>query len=80
VVEKKKLTRLKMALERTQAGPHALWTKKEAAAFYGVRERTIDRWLRSEELPAEAKVRIGGTVRFRSQILIDALKQEEGSN
>lgn len=57
-----------------------LLTKKDVAAFYQVSERTIDRWIASERIPPKAKVTIGGTVRFKSTTLIDAIKQEEGSN
>ena len=49
-----------------------LLTKKETARdFYAVTERTIDRWLRDGTLPAEAKVVIGGSVRFRTKVLLD---------
>jgi len=58
-----------------------LLTKKEAAAFYTVTERTIDRWSLEKTLPANAKVVIGGSVRFRTAVLLshiagDHLEQE----
>ncbi len=48
-----------------------LLTKKATATFFDVSERTIDRWLLEGVLPAEAKVVLGGSVRFRSSVLID---------
>jgi hypothetical protein len=57
-----------------------LWTKKEVAAFYQVTERTVDRWIASQTIPAVAKVTIGGRVRFRSKTLIDAITGEEASD
>ena len=48
-----------------------LQTKKQAAEFYAVTERTIDRWLIEGTLPADAKVVIGGSVRFRTAVLMD---------
>ncbi|MGB7329542.1 MAG: DNA-binding protein [Rubripirellula sp.] len=48
-----------------------LKTKKETAAFYAVTERTIDRWLLDGSLPSHAKVVIGGSVRFRTAVLLD---------
>lgn len=47
-----------------------LLTKKETAAFYAVTDRTIDRWLLEGTLPADAKVIIGGSVRFRTAVLM----------
>lgn len=44
-------------------------TKKETAAYFSVTERTIDRWLRDGTLPADARVLVGGTVRFRLPVL-----------
>jgi excisionase family DNA binding protein len=54
-----------------QAAPPSLWNKKEAAEFYGVSERTIDRWLANGTLPRTAKVVIGGVVCFRTAVLLD---------
>lgn len=51
-------------------GMKPLLTKKETATFYAVTERTIDRWLLEKTLPADAKVVIGGSVRFRSAVLL----------
>ncbi|MCM2371856.1 helix-turn-helix transcriptional regulator [Aporhodopirellula aestuarii] len=46
-----------------------LWKRKDAAKYCGVTERTIDRWILSGVLPASAKVVIGGTVRFRPDVI-----------
>lgn len=59
------------ALLMQQQITKALLTKKETAEFYGVTERTIDRWLLDETIPATAKVVIGSSVRFRQQVLLD---------
>lgn len=48
-----------------------LQTKKQAAEFYSVTQRTIDRWLLEGILPADAKIVIGGSVRFRTAVLMD---------
>lgn len=47
-----------------------LWTKKRTASYYDVSERTIDRWIRSGVIPSEAKVVVGGVVRFRPDVLV----------
>ncbi|EMI19529.1 hypothetical protein RMSM_03560 [Rhodopirellula maiorica SM1] len=44
-------------------------TKKEIAAYFSVSERTIDRWLLEGTLPRDAKVVIGGVVRFNMDVL-----------
>ena len=54
----------------SQAYP-ALLTKKQTAQFYATTTRTIDRWLLEGTLPADAKVVIGGSVRFRTAVLMD---------
>jgi predicted site-specific integrase-resolvase len=46
-------------------------TKRQTAQFFQVSERTIDRWYRDGTLPANAKVVIGGTVRFRVDVITD---------
>lgn len=48
-----------------------LLTKKQTAEFYSTTTRTIDRWLLEGTLPADAKVVIGGSVRFRTAVLMD---------
>lgn len=48
-----------------------LLTKKQTAEFYATTTRTIDRWLVERVLPADAKVVIGGSVRFRTAVLMD---------
>lgn len=48
-----------------------LQTKKQAAAFYAVSERTIDRWLCEGILPKKARVVVGGSVRFRPEVLME---------
>lgn len=53
-----------------QAYPPLL-TKKQTAEFYATTTRTIDRWLLEGTLPADAKVVIGGSVRFRTAVLMN---------
>ena len=53
-----------------QAYPPLL-TKKQTAEFYATTTRTIDRWLLEKVLPADAKVVIGGSVRFRTAVLMN---------
>jgi len=53
-----------------QAGLKPLLTKKETASLFAVSERTIDRWLLERILPADAKVVIGGSVRFFTAVLL----------
>lgn len=55
--------------QRKQPPTKSLVTKKEAADFYSVTERTFDRWLKNGVIPATAKVIIGGAVRFRTEVL-----------
>lgn len=58
------------AFQQVTATMKPLLTKKETAEFYTVSQRTIDRWLRDGTLPAEAKVVIGGSVRYRADVLL----------
>lgn len=53
---------------------HGLWTKKEAAAYYRVSARTIDRWLSEQVIPTHARVEVGGVVRFRPDVLIASVE------
>lgn len=56
----------------TQRTYPPLLTKKQTARdIYAVTERTIDRWFLDGTLPADAKVVIGGSVRFRTAVLLD---------
>lgn len=48
-----------------------LWKRRQAAEYYGVSERTIDRWILTGVLPGNAKVSIGGTVRFRAEVMVE---------
>jgi hypothetical protein len=48
-----------------------LLTKKETASLFAVSERTIDRWLLERILPADAKVDIGGSLRFYTAVLLN---------
>jgi len=57
-----------------------LLTKEETAEFYSVATRTIDRWWLDGTIPAEAKVVIGGTVRFRTQVLMDSIATQDKSD
>ncbi|TWU33807.1 helix-turn-helix transcriptional regulator [Novipirellula artificiosorum] len=52
-----------------------LLTKKDAAEYFSVSERTIDRWLLEGTLPEAARVNIGGTVRFRLSVLEDHISK-----
>jgi excisionase family DNA binding protein len=54
-----------------------LLTKKEAASFFSVSNRTIDRWLKDGVLPSDAKCMIGGVVRFSLPVL---LKHVDGAD
>ncbi len=47
-----------------------LLTKRQTAELYGVTTRTVDRWLSDGVLPADARVLIGGAVRYRRAVLI----------
>ena len=58
------------------AGHKPLLTKKETASLFAVSERTIDRWLLESILPADAKVVVGGSVRFRTTVLLDHINSQ----
>lgn len=47
-----------------------LLTKKQTAELYTTTTRTIDRGLLEGTLPADAKFVIGGSVRFRTAVLL----------
>jgi len=53
-----------------------LLTKKETAGLFAVSERTIDRWLLESILPAHAKIIVGGSVRFRTTVLLDHINAQ----
>ncbi|EMI55836.1 MerR family transcriptional regulator [Rhodopirellula sallentina] len=57
-------------LKSVQEAYPPLITKKQTAEFYATTTRTIDRWLLEGVLPADAKVVIGGSVRFRTSVLV----------
>jgi predicted DNA-binding transcriptional regulator AlpA len=59
-------------------GLKPLLTKPETAKFYAVTQRTIDRWLLEGTLPADAKVIIGGSVRFRTAVLMAHISGNAG--
>jgi len=65
------------AFRQVSATLKPLLTKKETAAFYAVSPRTIDRWLRDGTLPVAAKVVIGGSVRYRTDVLLRSLDRSE---
>ncbi len=48
-----------------------LLTKRQTAELYGVTTRTVDRWLSDGVLPADARVMIGGAIRYRRSVLMD---------
>lgn len=58
----------------------SLKTKKETATFLSVSERTVDRWLLDGTLPANVKVIIGGSVRFRHDVLLNHIEAMAGDN
>ncbi|MDB4634099.1 helix-turn-helix domain-containing protein [Rubripirellula sp.] len=47
-----------------------LLTKAQVAELFSTSTRTIDRWLLAEEIPAGSKLIIGGSVRFRTDVLL----------
>ncbi len=47
-----------------------LLTKKQTAELFTTTTRTIDRWMAEQLLPADAKVVIGGSIRFRTAVLM----------
>lgn len=53
-----------------------LLTKRQTAKFYHVNERTIDRWLKDQTLPANAKFVRGGRVYFRTQVLMEDIESD----
>ena len=53
-----------------------LLTKKETASLFAVSERTIDRWLLESILPTHAKIIVGGSVRFRTTVLLDHINAQ----
>ncbi len=55
-----------------------LLTKKQTAEFYATTPRTIDRWLLEGDLPVHAKVVIGGSVRFRTVVLMNHIEGSTG--
>lgn len=56
---------------RNQPTYPPLLKKADAAALYAVSTRTFDRWLQHGVLPADAKTDIGGSVRFRTAVLLN---------
>ena len=60
-----------MASKTTAGDPYPrLLTKKQAARFFSVSVRTLDRWMHDDVLPTDAKIVVGGSVRFRSDVLM----------
>lgn len=49
-------------------GTERLLNKPQLAEKLGVTTRTVDRWLREGTLPADVKVLIGRTARFRAAV------------
>jgi predicted DNA-binding transcriptional regulator AlpA len=45
-----------------------LLTKRQLAELLQVSQRTVDRWLFENRLPASIKVEISGTVRYRPDV------------
>ena len=67
---------VQVRLEMPPAGAEAfkaLLTRIEAAQFYSVSSRTIDRWMKDGIIPPEAKVVIGGSVRYRTDVLLRSI-------
>lgn len=69
-----------IALSTIQQAYPPLQTKKETAQFYAVTQRTIDRWLLEGTLPTDAKVVIGGSVRFRTAVLLAHINGSTSDN
>lgn len=61
------------AIQQLKSPIKTLLTKKETANFFSVTERTIDRWLLEGILSASAKIIIGGSVRFRTDVLLECI-------
>lgn len=51
-------------------GYPTLLTKKQVAELFSASTRTIDRWLLTGEIPPRSKLVIGGSVRFRTAVLM----------
>lgn len=49
--------------------PEELWTKRQTAAYFAIHPRTLDRWVKEDIIPIGARVVIGGSVRFRSEVI-----------
>ncbi len=62
-----------------QSGNRPL-TKKEVAEYFSVSSRTIDRWIDDGTLPGSSKVVIGGTVRFRLEVLHELMTELAGKS
>ena len=60
-------------MSEPESGRHAyppLLTKTQVAELFSTSTRTIDRWLLTDEIPAGSKLIIGGSVRFRTDVLL----------
>jgi predicted DNA-binding transcriptional regulator AlpA len=64
---------VELAFQHLKSRMKPLLTKREAADFYTVSERTIDRWVLDATLPNRAKIIIGGSVRFRTDVLLECI-------
>lgn len=60
--------------------PPLLTKKQVAQEFFSVTERTIDRWLLKGDLPIDVKMVVGGSVRFRTDVLLDYVAGEQTDN
>lgn len=57
-----------------QANEREVLSVPEAAAFLGVKERTLRRWIVERGVP---HAKIGGLIRLRRSALVEWLKEEE---
>ena len=60
--------------------PPLLTKKQVAKEFFSVSERTIDRWLLEGDLPIKVKIVVGGSVRFRTDVLLDYVASEQAED
>jgi excisionase family DNA binding protein len=56
--------------------PERLWTVKQAAEWLSISEQSLRTMMKRRQLPAQAILKLGRRVRFRSDVLRDwALRQ-----
>ena len=66
-----------MAASSTQQREYPpLLTPDQAAELYAVTRRTIDRWMADGTLPADARIIVGGSTRYRTVVLLDHINAQ----